>query len=242
MIPIADMVDRNGSYLLLYTQTEKITSYSIMANNIGGNWEEHKRLADSEKWKAFPTMPVKQFFERWKMLYEKLVWMVVPPVDDSHGDRGIYFTRADNAVEEAEMLKRDGTFDVEIEDDVTEVSLWWSRSLLVFVNHFDRESMAFTKSMDGLGALLTERRVRLNSESIWRTTTNLRDEMVQCLVRKGFIQAGYRPSLSSHEHVWRLSRFEGIVIAEHKGQPEKAWFRLTFNGCFRVHQNYFAFL
>lgn len=74
--------------MLLDTETGKITSYNVMNNNIGGKWDEHEKLAEGDKLRAFPTMPVKQFFERWKMLYEKLKWMVAPPVDDSHGDRG----------------------------------------------------------------------------------------------------------------------------------------------------------
>lgn len=121
VIPIANMVDRNGSFLLLDTETGNITSLSVMANNIGGNWEEYERLADSDKWRAFPKMPVRQFFERWKALYEKLVWMIAPPVDDSHGDGGTYFTRADNASEEDELLQRENDDDAEIEDEVTKV-------------------------------------------------------------------------------------------------------------------------
>ncbi|KAG9567447.1 hypothetical protein KCU71_g3796, partial [Aureobasidium melanogenum] len=119
VIPIADPTDRDGYYLLLDTQSGKITRYNIMANNIEGNWDEYERLDDNEKWKAFPTAPVKQFFGRWKKLYEKLVWMVAPPVDDSHGDGGIYFTRADNAVEENELLEAGDDDDVEIEDEFT---------------------------------------------------------------------------------------------------------------------------
>lgn len=123
VIPIADMVDRNGSYLLLDTETGKVTSYNIMANNLEGNWKEYEKLDEKDKWRASPTMPAKQFFERWKMLYEKLVWMVAPPVDDSHGDGGIYFTRADNAAEEDEMLERDDFDDAKIEDEATKVKL-----------------------------------------------------------------------------------------------------------------------
>ncbi|KAG9529039.1 hypothetical protein KCU93_g3853, partial [Aureobasidium melanogenum] len=119
VIPIADPTDRNGCYLLLDTQTGKITRYNIMANNIESNWDGYERLDDNDKWRAFPTAPVGQFFGRWIKLYEKLVWMVAPPVDDSHGDGGIYFTRADNAVEENELLEADDDDDVEIEDEFT---------------------------------------------------------------------------------------------------------------------------
>lgn len=123
VIPIADMTDRDGSYLLLDTETGNITSYTIMANNIEGNWDEYEKLAENDKWKAFPTAPARQFFERWKSLYERLVWMVAPSVDTSHGDGGTYFTRADNTTEEDELLKIDNSDDVEIEDEVTKVML-----------------------------------------------------------------------------------------------------------------------
>lgn len=121
VIPIADPTDREGCYLLLDTQTGKITVYNTMANNIEGNWDEYERLDDDEKWRAFPTAPVSQFFARWKKLYEKLVWMVAPPVDDSHGDGGVYFTRADNAMEENELLEADDDDDPEIEDEFAQV-------------------------------------------------------------------------------------------------------------------------
>ncbi|KAG9657150.1 hypothetical protein KCU95_g2928, partial [Aureobasidium melanogenum] len=119
VIPIADPTDRDGCYLLLDTQSGKITRYNIMANNIEGNWDAYERLDDNDKWRAFPTAPVGQFFGRWKKLYEKLVWMVAPPVDDSHGDGGTYFTRADNAVEENKLLEAGDDDDVEIEDEFT---------------------------------------------------------------------------------------------------------------------------
>lgn len=121
VIPIADPTDREGCYLLLDTQTGKITVYNTMANNIEGNWDEYERLDDDEKWRAFPTAPVSQFFARWKKLYEKLVWMVAPPVDDSHGDGGVYFTRADNTLEENELLEADDDDDPEIEDEFAQV-------------------------------------------------------------------------------------------------------------------------
>ncbi|CAD0095162.1 unnamed protein product [Aureobasidium mustum] len=140
VVPIADPTDRNGCYLLLDTQTGKITSYNIMANNIEGNWEEYERLADNDKWRAFPIAPVSQFFERWKKLYEKLVWMVAPPVDDSHGDGGIYFTRADNTVEEDELLEADDSDDIEIEDEFTkEVYTIYKRNRWPS-NSFNREA------------------------------------------------------------------------------------------------------
>lgn len=170
VIPIADMIDRNGSYLLLDTETGNITSYSIMADNIEGNWNEYERLAESDKWRAFPTLPVKQFFERWKMLYEKLIWMVAPPVDDSHGDGGTYFTRADNAVEEDEMLENDDLDDVEIEDEFTKVKLMRLHALPCLANSVGRVFMTFTRSMGGPEAPLIERLVRANSKSISRTT------------------------------------------------------------------------
>jgi hypothetical protein len=50
-----------------------------------------------------------------------LVWMVAPAIDDSHGDGGTYFTRADNVVEENEMLENDDDGDIEIDDEVTKV-------------------------------------------------------------------------------------------------------------------------
>ncbi|KAH0278420.1 hypothetical protein KCU91_g2485, partial [Aureobasidium melanogenum] len=118
VIPIANPTDRNGCYMLLDTQTGKITRYNIMANNIEGNWNEYERLDDNDKWRAFPTAPVGQFFERYQKLYEKLVCMVAPPVD-SHGDRETYFTRADNTVEEDELLEADDDGEVEIEDELT---------------------------------------------------------------------------------------------------------------------------
>lgn len=121
VIPVANPTDRDGYYLLLDTQTGKITRYNIMANNIEGNWDEYNRLDDNEKWRAFPTAPVTQFFGRWKKLYEKLVWMVAPAVDESHGDGGTYFTRADNTVEEDALLEADDDDEVEIEDEFTKV-------------------------------------------------------------------------------------------------------------------------
>ena len=172
VIPIADMVDRNGSFLLLDTETGKITSYTIMADNIGGNWEEYERLGENDKWRAFPTMPVKQFFERWQVLYEKLIWMVAPPVDDSHGDGGTYFTTADNAVEEDEMLESDDVDDVKIEDEYTKVRLMKLHALSCLANRVGRESMSFTRSMGGPEAPLTEKLVETNSKSIWKTTSS----------------------------------------------------------------------
>lgn len=121
VIPIADPVDREGYYLLLDTQTGKITMYNTMANNIEGNWDEYEHLDDNNKWRAFPTAPVSHFFGRWKRLYEKLVWMIAPPIDDSHGDGGIYFTRADNTAKENELLEAGGDDNIEIDDEFVQV-------------------------------------------------------------------------------------------------------------------------
>ncbi|CAD0107401.1 unnamed protein product, partial [Aureobasidium uvarum] len=141
VIPIAEATDREGMYLILDTFTGNITTYNILANNIQGNWEEYERLEDKDKWRAYPTEPVTQFFERWKELYEKLVWMVAPSIDDSHGDGGTYFTRADNVVEENDLLDADDDDDVEIEDEVTKGGVYeiykrngWPG------NSFDREA------------------------------------------------------------------------------------------------------
>jgi hypothetical protein len=124
IIPIANPTDREGRYLLLDIQTGNVTSYNVLANNIEGKWEAYERLGDNDKWKAFPTAPIGQFFGRWQKLYEKLIWMVAPAIDDSHGDGGTYFTRADNSVEENEMLENDDDGDIEIDDEVTKV--WFS--------------------------------------------------------------------------------------------------------------------
>jgi hypothetical protein len=122
IIPIADPTDRDGRYLLLDTQTGNVTSYNILANNIEGNWDAYERLDDNDKWKAFPTAPIGQFFGRWQKLYQKLIWMVAPAIDDSHGDGGTYFTRADNVIEENELLEEDDDDgDIEIDDEVTKV-------------------------------------------------------------------------------------------------------------------------
>jgi hypothetical protein len=54
--------------------------------------------------------------------WEKLIWMVAPAIDDSHGDGGTYFTRVDNVIEENELLENDDhDGDIEIDDEVTKV-------------------------------------------------------------------------------------------------------------------------
>jgi 3D (Asp-Asp-Asp) domain-containing protein len=170
VIPIADPTDRNGCYLLLDTQTGKITRYNIMANNIEGNWDEYERLDDNDKWRAFPTAPVGRFFGRWIKLYEKLVWMVAPPVDDSHGDGGIYFTRADNAVEENELLEADDDEDFEIEDEFTKVHSH-AVKLSQFTNVVDRRCTRYTSATGGQEAHSTGRLVRVSSRSTWGKST-----------------------------------------------------------------------
>jgi len=121
IIPIANPTNRDGRYLLLDTQTGTVTSYNTLANNIAGNWDAYECLRDNDKWKAFPSAPVGQFFGRWRKLYQKLIWMVAPAIDDSHGDGGTYFSRASNVIEENELLENDEVGDIEIEDEVTKV-------------------------------------------------------------------------------------------------------------------------
>lgn len=88
-----------------------------MANNLRGNWDEYSRLAPQDKWRAFPTATAREFFGRWIKLYERLVWMVAPTVDESHGDGGEYFTRAGNSEEEDRLLALDVDDESVIFDD-----------------------------------------------------------------------------------------------------------------------------
>jgi hypothetical protein len=121
IIPIGDPTDRDGCYLLLDIQTGDVTSYNILANNVEGNWDTYERLGDNDKWKAFPTARIGLFFGRWQKLYQKLIWMVAPAIDESHGDGGTYFTRASNVIEENGLLEVDDDGDVEIDDEITKV-------------------------------------------------------------------------------------------------------------------------
>lgn len=76
-----------------------------MENNFEDNLEEYDKLPEKQKWKAFPTAPAREFLSRWIGLYERLIRMVAPTTDNSHGDGGQYLGRADNAFKEDEMLK-----------------------------------------------------------------------------------------------------------------------------------------
>lgn len=93
-----------------------------MANNLQGNRDEYSRLAPQDKWQAFPTAPAREFFGRWIRLYERLVWMVTPTIDESHGDGGEYFTRAGNSKEDRLLALDVDDGSVNFDDEETAVS------------------------------------------------------------------------------------------------------------------------
>lgn len=86
-----------------------ITTYDIMGNGIEDN-EAYDDLPEQDKWKAFPKAPVREFFDRWVRLYEKLIRMVAPtrdPGHTSHGDTGEWFSRDGSVVDEDKLLELD---------------------------------------------------------------------------------------------------------------------------------------
>ena len=95
-----------------------------MANNVQCSWKEYEELPELDKWKAFPTAPVREFLGRWVRLYERLIYMVAPTIDPGHGDRGEYFTRADNVADEDKLLVGDpDDGGAGIEDDNEELAV-----------------------------------------------------------------------------------------------------------------------
>lgn len=47
--------------------------------------EKYNRMLEEEKWKAYPTLPIRDFFEYWTRLYFMLVWMVITSPDSGRG-------------------------------------------------------------------------------------------------------------------------------------------------------------
>ncbi|GAB7348911.1 hypothetical protein MBLNU459_g7601t1 [Dothideomycetes sp. NU459] len=106
VIPVAEMLDRNGNHLLLDTHTGCITDYMLLEGNLT-DYDRHEALPEQDKWMAYPTAPVGEFFGRWSRLYEKLIWMVARDPLASETNLGRFFSRAERVSEENKLLDSD---------------------------------------------------------------------------------------------------------------------------------------
>ncbi|KAH8698686.1 hypothetical protein BGW36DRAFT_358208 [Talaromyces proteolyticus] len=71
------MEDGHGTALLIDTNTGTITEYSTERRKIVIDIVDYDKLAPEERWMAYPTWPVKDFFRMWSRRYETLTWMAV---------------------------------------------------------------------------------------------------------------------------------------------------------------------
>ncbi|ETS85225.1 hypothetical protein PFICI_03250 [Pestalotiopsis fici W106-1] len=69
---------RDGTDLLLDTETNSITEWSMLEDYLMIPYAEYEDLPKQDKWMAYPTMPAAAFFDLWRRRWAKLVWLPVP--------------------------------------------------------------------------------------------------------------------------------------------------------------------
>ncbi|KAM0798074.1 hypothetical protein BDR22DRAFT_964853 [Usnea florida] len=106
---LTKMESRDGTSLLLDTQTGTITEWTIMEHKVMLDYDEYVKVPTQDRWMAHATMPATAFFQLWKRKFEKLVWMVIYSPQGMPGTAQWYHT-ATTPQEEADMLPSDDEF------------------------------------------------------------------------------------------------------------------------------------
>jgi hypothetical protein len=113
-------VDREGTALILDTREGIITDMGPRSR-IEVSYDEYEALPLAERWKKHRRTPIKEFMQAWTERYRKLVWMLVPnPIGQPTSGR--FYTRAQQLPTEEELLRLQGPWQYQVDEEASEAS------------------------------------------------------------------------------------------------------------------------
>jgi len=134
--------DREACRLVLDTLRGTITETEVFATGVPRitvSYERYESMPYEDKWRAFPSTPVREFFHRWTRMHTKLIWMVVPtPGPPDKPSRGNFHTRTRVSDEDLQLVDAEWDaqeWDPSVDDLPQHTAMYMKQAAAVYNTH-----------------------------------------------------------------------------------------------------------